>query len=989
MILRTTWRSTLVVAIMASAMPMLLRAFPATVIDRGFALTVWETDEGLPNNDVYSVVQDSRGFLWLGTAGGPARFDGVMFTRPSDHGAVAFQASTAYAVAEERPGRMVFIHDLDASNLLMAWENGLVSEHPANACLAGGRRARHLFAERGGALWILGQDFSWHRWTAVGVENFPLTVSGSASQPPSMVELDDGRVLLSRGSGVDIYQNGELKRIQSLGGSAASLAGGADGSVWIGVSGRIHRWRDGFLDLDAARIPENPTEVPQHLLETSDGALWVYMRNAGLHRIRDGIVERVPVSHGVIRCLLEDREGNLWVGTAGGGLNRIRRSPFELCARETSDTIGSVCQDIHGTVWIGNSRGVWRIRNGQAELAGQKPDWPAFGHAVLGDREGRLWIGGTDGVFRYNPATDTRPELLHTPRVKHVFALFESADGSIWAGSEEGPLLRYRNDGPPESFGPEAGFDGAFAQVFGEDRLGTLWVGTRHGGLFRFDGGRFQRIPTPLEAGGTGILTITADAEGSLWLGTRGLGFLRMKNGGFRFVGTAQGLPDGLISQTLDDGAGNFWVGSSSCIFLVSIAELKACADGLGSGLRAVRFGRADGISGFYATGQRQPCAWRAPDGRMWFVGRKGVVAMDPTRRIGPLFDPEVVIDDVRADSVPGRYPREVRSFNKRMEFRFTSPGFVAPVDVRFRYRLLPFETNWNEAEGQRLAIYPRLPAGSYTFEVAASHRLKQWSPSPARFGFTVIPAWWETWWFRIAMLALLTASVTVAVRYWSHRRLRRRMAALEEERRVERERSRIARDLHDGIGSGLTQLGWLAGELADDAAQVPELQEKSGFLQSGIRELSRDLDAAVWAVSPRHDTLASMVAYLCEFAGEHFRRTPMRCRVAAPEDLPDRAFPPHLRNQLFMAAREALNNALKHSRASEVRMSIDWNGRQFSIEVVDNGCGFDPDSVRSRGRHGLRNMEERLHEIGGTLAIESGPQGTRVLMAAPLTSDT
>jgi signal transduction histidine kinase/ligand-binding sensor domain-containing protein len=989
MIRWTTWRSALVVAVMASAMTALLRGFPATVIDRGFALTVWETDEGLPNNDVYSVVQDSRGFLWLGTAGGPSRFDGVSFIRPSDHGTVAFQAATAFAVAEERPGRMVFIHELDASNLLMAWEQGRVSEHPANACLAGGRRARNLFAGRNGVLWILDQGFTWHRWTAAGIESFPPPASGSASQPPSMVELDDGSVLLSRGSGVDIYQNGELKRIQSLGGSAASLARSADGSVWIGVYGRIHRWRDGRLEWDVVRIPVEMAEVPQHLVETRDGALWVYLRNTGLHRIKDGLFERVPVSHGVIRSLLEDREGNLWVGTAGGGLNRIRRSPFELCARETSDTIGSVCLDVHGTVWIGNTRGIWRLMNGRAELAGKKPDWPSFGHAVLGDRHGRLWIGGVDGVFRFNPVADARPELLPAPVVKHVFALFEAADGSIWAGCENGPLLRYRNDGPPECYGPESGFDGAFAQVFGEDLAGMLWVGTRRGELFRFDDGRFQRVSTPLESGGTGILTITPDAQGSLWFGTRGLGFLRMKNGEFRFVGTSHGLPDGVISQTLDDGAGNFWVGSSSSIFSVAIGELDACADGRISGVRAVRFGRADGISGFYATGQRQPCAWRASDGRMWFVGRKGVIALNPAWSVGPLFDPEVVIDDVRADSVSGRFPGEFRSSNQRVEFRFTSPGFVDPDDVRFRYRLLPFETNWNDSEGQRLAIYPRLPPGSYTFEVAASHRLKQWSPSPARFVFTVRPAWWETWWFRIAVLAVITGAVVVAVRYWSHRRLRRKMAALEEERRVERERSRIARDLHDGIGSGLTQLGWLAGELTDDAAQAPELLDKSESLRSGIRELARDLDAAVWAVSPRHDTLASMVAYLCEFASEHFRRTPMRCRVAAPEGLPDRAFPPHLRNQLFMAAREALNNALKHSMASEVRMTINWDGRHFTIEVADNGCGFDPESVRTRGRHGLRNMEERLHEIGGTLTIDSGPTGTRVLMSAPLTSDT
>jgi signal transduction histidine kinase/ligand-binding sensor domain-containing protein len=972
---------------LAVVFPLLLmsaQGFPATLIEQEFALTVWETEDDLPNNDVHSLCSDHRGFLWVGTASGPIRFDGHKFLRPGKADESFFEASTVYAMVEDEPGEVVFVHDLDARNRLMISGPQGIREHPANASLAPQQRIDAVFRERQGVLWILSTDRHWIQWQESGVQIFPPATAISTSQPASMV-VADGRVFLARGAGVEIYHQGELKPLAGLAPGLAVLAKAGTDGVWIADPKKLHRWLDGRLTTQEAPAPPDGTWPPRIMLESSDGGLWLSFWNAGLFRWNGDELHEAPILHRSIRCLLEDRGENLWVGTAGGGLHRIRRALFALWAPGVADTIGSVCEDGQGNRWLGNARGIWQLRDGGAVSAGSPPEWPAYANAICADKDGALWIGGSTRIFRKRPGSGELPVAMPPGEINHAYALFCARDGAMWAGCETGPLLRYGTDGALQTFGPEQGYDGTFAQVFGEDADGKLWVGTRRGGLFRLVDGRFQAVKTPLEESGTGILTITPGADGGLWLGTRGTGFLRLKNGVFRSVGKSNGLPDGLIAQTLADDEGNFWVGSSNSIFSVAVADLDACADDLKQSLRPVKFGRTDGINGFFATGQRQPCAFRGRDGRMWFVGRKGVVTLHPSHSKGASDLPDTFIEAVVADHATVGPGQSVSSANRRLEFRFTSPTFVAPDDLRFRYRLAGFEDAWSESAGQRLAVYPRLAPGKYVFEVTASSRARRWNPEPATFNFTVKPVWWEWWWLRLLVVTISALTAAWIVRAWSNRRLRRNMERLKQEQKVERERARIARDLHDGIGSGLTKLGWLAGDLKAESRESTALHEQSNELCAGIRELARELDAAVWAVSPKHDTLTSLLAYLCEFAAEHFNRTPIRCRVSTPDSLPSGPVAPNVRNHLFMATREALNNALKHSRAAEVHLNISYQNDILEIEVADTGSGFDPARVKRVTGHGLQNIKDRMREIQGRAEITSTSQGTRVRLILPL----
>lgn len=956
------------------------------VPENGMIVTVWESDDGLPSNDIQTLVHDHQGFLWVGTASGLVRFDGRAFRHPTGTDLGFFQAATTYSATETDPGIIVFVHDLDAVNrLLMVTPDGL-SAHPADAVLGSDERAAAVFNGGGGALWILATDRTWLLWKDGVIERFPPPPQVARYTQPAALSLPSGRTLLSRGAGLEIHENGVITPMPSVIGRAVALASASDGGAWIADSSGLHRMRsDGLLTPASLPLPETTDWPPRLMHETRDGALWTYFRIAGLWRTDSAIARRVHTSHPIIRCLAEDHDGNLWAGTAGGGLNRIRKPTFEQWATDQIDTIGSICEDAHGTLWLGNTQGIWRLANGRAIPPDAPDDWPTFALSLCPTPDGALWIGGAKNIFRYRPGIDAHPLPVGPPEIDHALAMFRASDGSVWAGCESGPLLRFDAEANAHSYGPDEGYRGDFAQVFGEDAHGTLWVGTRRGALFKFQDSHFTSIPTPLEASGTGILTITQGDGGALWLGTRGRGFLRYKDGQFRAVEPQQGLPDGIIAQTLAVN-GRLWVGSGNSIFQISLAELDACADGLRKSVRPLRFGRSDGVNSFFAAGQRQPCAWQSADGKLWFVGRKGVYSTNPEIWESQPTPPDTFIDEVITDTKPSHPPFRLPSTNRRLEFRYTSPALSAPADLRFRYRLTGFDKEWSLPTSQVQVVYPRLPPGRYTFQVASSTRPDAWTHTPASTTITVMPAWWELIWLR-ALAALISVAAAIAIILsWANRRLLRKTAMLKQERKIESERARIARDLHDGIGSGLTQLGWLTADLRE--SPPAEANTQVDLISGKIRNLARDLDAAVWAVSPRHDTLGSLCAYLCEFAIEQFRHTPVRCRVSAPENLPAGPLAPQIRNHLFMATREILNNILKHADAREVRLAIECAEGWITIEICDDGCGFDFESAIGRSRHGLRNLHDRLREIGGEVGISSqSGKGAQVRLRAPIAS--
>jgi len=496
------------------------------------------------------------------------------------------------------------------------------------------------------------------------------------------------------------------------------------------------------------------------------------------------------------------------------------------------------------------------------------------------------------------------------------------------------------------------------------------------------------------------VWSLLAEKDGTLWVGTFGGGLCRLRDGRFATISTREGLPNNVICHIADDGLGNFWISSYGGIFRVPKQELNQCADGQLKAVNCLAYGKAEGLSTLECAGGFQPAGCRTPDGRLWFPTIKGLAVIDPTGvKINP-FPPPVLIEEVTVDDqlVPLPAPDlsapaaqlQIQPGKHRFEFRYTGLSLVAPEKVRFKYRLDGLESDWVDVGTRRVAYYSYLKPGDYTFRVIACNNDGVWSESRPTLAFTVLPRFWQTWWFTGGAVLAGIGAVGGAARYITRRRLHKKMERLERQRVLEKERARIAKDIHDDLGASLARIMLLSQSDRAEGEDSQQVVTRLGKVYLTARELTRTMDEIVWAVSPHHDTLDSLVNYLGKFSQDFLNVAGIRCRLVVPIQLPAWPLTAEVRHSLFLTFKEALHNVVKHAAATEVRISLTLAESGFSAAIEDNGQGFDPDSIgvgattrdplRISGGNGLTNMRKRIEGIGGECQVDSAPgKGTTV----------
>jgi len=285
---------------------------------------------------------------------------------------------------------------------------------------------------------------------------------------------------------------------------------------------------------------------------------------------------------------------------------------------------------------------------------------------------------------------------------------------------------------------------------------------------------------------------------------------------------------------------------------------------------------------------------------------------------------------------------------------------------------------------GDAAVSFHSLPVGNYVFRAWATDELGRPTGPSLRLPVEVRPAFYATPWFRLLGVGLIGAAMLGGVRYFTWRKMQREVQRLEQRRAVEEERTRMARDIHDEMGSRFTQISLLAGRALKSAPADESVREPIRAINGAVKELASALEEIVWAANPSHDSLEGFSNYLSQYAGAVLRDAGLRCRLDIPTLLPARILSSGTRHRLMMAVKEALNNALKHATATEVRVQLELANDRVLVTVTDNGCGFDPATVK-RG-NGLDHLVRRMEEVGGSCAIESrSGGGTQVRLNVPV----
>lgn len=988
---------------------LLLLLFTATVLGDEANSTwyerSWQSAEGLPDNSVAGVAQTSDGFLWVATAGGLMRFDGVRFQE------------FPLASLEGVPNRVVRAMSLDQEGRLwLGMDRGPV------VCVAPGgtqvytnvpdARATYIAYDAAGATWITYANGGLIRIEGGRVTVFHAAQGWPARGSSALASDVKGRLWFAKGDRVGTYQAGKFRTRLRLPEKVSCIARRREGGIWICAGRQLLRYEEGSEMRWFGELPAKPNGIEGSvLLEDRASALWVGTAANGLFRCAGTNAVQVPTSYHQIACLAQDREGNLWVGTGGGGLDRLRPRIIELIGTDNGlpyESIRSICEDSAGAIWLATQNGLLaRLQQGAWGSLPKGTNEPSGNFScVAPDPRGGLWIGTRDHGFYHLQAGHCRnwrkSDGLSSDDVRSIL---ESSKGDVYIATDTPSRLQRLRGGVLQPL--QVSVQPRSIRALTEDAAGQVWAASADGLLLRVEGDRLVDETPGVTNRLLSIRCLYASPGGGLWIGYAGWGIGWLKDGHYARITVDQGLHDDYVSQLMGDRQGWLWCAGNRGIFEVRLDQLREVGRGERRHLRSIVYGRGEGFPNLQANYENAPGALRSRDGRIWFPMHTGLAVIHPGRVPTRTPPPPVLLEQVIVDGQtvgsydryhpldPGSPPQRLNLQSsgavlrlppslRKLDFEFTALSFTAPENVEFQYRLQGLDDNWIEGGRARSVTFSRLSPGKYKFQVRARAISGLWNQRAASMSFIVMPFYWQTWWFRLAVLVAFTLSVVAIVRYISFRRLHRRLRLLEQQAALQRERARIAKDIHDDLGANLTQIAYL-GELAQqDQAEPAKAAERIFKISSTARQAVKSLDEIVWAVNPRNDTPAHLVDYAGQFALDYLRMAGIRCRLDFPEQSSTRELSTDLRHNLFLVIKEALHNVVKHAHATEVWLRASFGGPGLEVVVEDNGRGFDgmPDTAFADG---LRNMRQRMEDIGGECHFQSEPgHGTRVVLHLP-----
>ena len=973
-----------------------------------YTIDKWDTENGLPNNEVIALTQTRDGYLWLGTLNGLVRFDGIHFEVLDENNTPGLNGSRIVSLFEDSKTNF-WIGTETAGVALM--KDGRVTS-TAEIQMAGSER--HLAAaceDASGNVWLYSANGE--LWRAADGRFTRLTHFLQGPYVPGAC-----RALIAEASGpVWVGTDQLLTAIRSVpeGGSSGPnfrfeetrvrkldfLLASQRGGYWRLADGRITKCNTNSIERELGTYPWGRSPIAA-ACEDREGNLLVGTLGAGVFWFNSKgsatcLSTNEGLSHNYILSLHVDREGTLWVGTDGGGLNRVKRQVFEMLEATRGWVAQSVSEDRSGGLWVGANGGelvYWKSGETPERYHLRQDTGDPSIRAVFVDETQRVWVGTVDaGLFQLQRGRFQRvagPD----PIQRVVQAIYQDRQGLIWVGTKSG-LARW-DEHDWKIFTARDGLTSDVIRAIADDAQGNLWIGTEGGGLNRLQGGQFSSFRTPTGLAAKDISSLYVDAEGILWVGTEGNGLARFHGGRWSRYTTREGLVSNSVGYLVEDGQGSLWIGSNTGLLRAPKKAMNDFANNLTAFVPFRAYGKPEGLPTRECSRGSQPGACRGRDGKLWFPTIKGLASINPIQLNPNTNPPPVVIESLliegQEQDSPGLRAAQpkvatIPAGKEHLEIHYTSLNLAAPEQARFKYRLEGHETDWTEAGNFRFARYTKLPPGHYRFQVKACNEDGVWNESGSSLALTIEPPFWRHWWFLSAAALAVLGSIIAVVHYLSTQRLHRQLERLRQQEALEKERARIARDIHDQLGASLTQVALLGEFVESDKDSPAEVEAHARQISQTARDTTRVLDEIVWTVNPSNDTLDGLITYICKYAQEYLAVAGVRYRLDVPDHLPVAPILPELRHNVFLASKEAVTNVVRHAKATAVWIRLRLEPSAFILEIEDNGRGLDGlDAKAAESRNGLQNMRKRMEDSGGGFTIGPGSQGgTLVRLTAPL----
>jgi signal transduction histidine kinase/ligand-binding sensor domain-containing protein len=971
-------RSTLIGIVLAGLVTD-ARALDPNRLPSQYVREQWTTEPRFPGGVVNGIAQTTDGYLWIGTDRGLIRFDGFNF-RPVSLTSIASNVSILQLLTDA--GGKLWIRPQGA-DLVSQKEGKFESVRYGHGAITALSKDKH-----GGVL-VSDIEQGTFRFTADEVQKL------GPSSPPviSMTETADGKVWLGTlGDGLFFLTGGRATNVNAgLPDRKINSLLPIDDELWVGTdTGLYHGNGNGFRRLELPSFLGNVQVLS--ILRDHDSNMWV-ATTRGLLRINGkGISfseEDELRGDGGINALFEDREGNLWIGGTRG-LGRVRDSAFVTYSSVSDrrfERNGPVYVDPEGRTWFAPAQGgLYILQNGRVQPVTSIPANEVV-YSINGSAD-VVWAGRQRGgltrlQFRNGAIASQSYTEANGLAQNSAYAVYESRDGSAWAGTLNGGVSRFK-DGHFTNYTTTNGLASNTVSSILETHDGAMWFATP-GGLSSFSSGQWRTYTTTEGLPSQEVNCLFEDSSGTLWSGTSaGLAFLA--SGRFQILHES---PDVLREPAVgmaEDKSGRFWIATSNHVLRVPRDKLLS---GAVKTIDVREYGEADGLKSTEGV-KRSRSVVSDSAGRIWFSLAGGLSVVDPSQIDDKSVPALPHIEAITADNNTANLAASVRipPSPRRITFEYTGLSLAMPARVRFRYLLEGFDRSWSQPVAAREAVYTNLGAGSYRFRLAASNSEGLWNGPEAAIGFEVEPTLSQTWWFR-SVLALCVGLVALAVYLLRMRQLTRLLNARFEERLAER--VRLARELHDTLlqsFQGLllrfqtayalfdtrpTDAKDVLGNSIDQTAQaITEGREAVQGLRASTVE-SNDLAQAITALGEQLAAGASSATS----AGMYVEVE------GAPWNLH-----PIVRDEIYRVASEALRNAFRHAQAKQIEVEFRYDERELRLRVRDDGKGIDATFLKVEGRaghFGLHGMRERAKLMGGKLTVWTAAEsGTEIELVIP-----
>jgi signal transduction histidine kinase/ligand-binding sensor domain-containing protein len=986
---------------------------------------------GLTQNIVYHFLQDSRGYMWIGTHNGLSLYDGVKVINylHSDQDSTSISGNFISSILEDS-SQQIWVGNEKGIDLYDRSKNAFVhfgvdrrdgTKDDTYCVLLGFVSANEL--------WFL--DTKTRSVRALNLKQKKTSFVSEFNTYHAALYKGSGDIVniwsaYDKGTIHQAYRKNKLIEQQTY----FSGKSGLFNDLELVVS-HVFQQNDTvvWLSTNEGLVKLNPTTNQYQILKTwqkevvkelrysalsPSGQLWVATGPSGVFvfdiktnqfvgNFRNNKLDPFSVCSDNIVTLYFDRMGNVWVGSYGEGSSyvNIKNTFFtdHISKNETQtwnsdNSISWLGMDAHKNLWclLSSAPGLWildrefKIGTHQNPLLENGATYNGSLYKILFDKNNNVWCATAKGLYRYDVSANriypVKYELLSDEVqgsiwIKDIISL---NDGSIIFSTYVGLYHLTNESGKPVvkpiHFLKPGAYTG-FGALFQDDH-DLIYIKTLGDSLYI--------LKPAVEGRGFDLVSsirfmpqvnqyYTEKTDSVVYLATTdGLYHFDKNHFGIRRADINNKLPFLNVSSVLKKDQ-NFWVFGEKGLYFFDEKSGLGRAFTVEDGLPANEF-----IPSAVVMDTDQRCIAGTTNGLVSFLPWQ---LRDSTYPPLPQLT-GIYINDVLHTSGPNS--NEIKnldlSFRRNtFSFDFSSIAFQHPSDCRYEYKLEGYDEDWIKSGNAHYTRYSKLPPGSYTFHLRVIDPWGRVSPFNKTLQIEIGRAFWQTTFFKVAALLFLLSVGWLLSRWYFTYRIRKQKREFERQQLIEKERTRIATDMHDDLGAGLSRIRFLTQSILNKKINDDAISTELKKITSFSDEMSEKMGEIVWALNEKNDTLADLVAYTRSYAVEYLANHNIECEANTPMNLPGTFITGEMRRNIFLSVKECLHNVVKHAEATKVCLTVELNN-VMQIVIHDNGKGIDWNNRRSFS-NGLENIKKRMNEINGKVSY-SNELGAKVSLTIP-----